>query len=252
MCLIFVANRCVPGYRLVVVANRDEFHARPSTAIHRWHDASHVLAGRDLEAGGTWLGVTARGRFAALTNYADSGAASANRPSRGALVSGFLRDEVSATDYLDGLHERRAHYSGFNLLVDDGGGLGYVSNRGDALHPLTAGIYGLSNHLLDTPWPKVKAGKAKLAALLQDGELPDTEALFEMMGTASNLGADAEHNAAARAHSQAFILGEHYGTRATTVVAVAEQSDECAANGWLLERRFDEHGHSLATEQLNF
>lgn len=252
MCLIFIANRCVPGYRLVVVANRDEFHARRSAAIHRWDDASHVLAGRDLEAGGTWLGVTAHGRFAALTNYADGAGPSASRPSRGALVSGFLREDVSATDYLDGLHERRVQYSGFNLLVDDGVGLGYVSNRGDALHPLSAGVYGLSNHLLDTPWPKVEAGKKTLTALLDDGELPETEALFAMMGAASNLGPEAGHNAAARAHSQAFILGEHYGTRATTVLAIAEQPDNSGESGWLVERRFDENGNALATERLTF
>ena len=252
MCLIFVANRCVPGYQLVVVANRDEFHARRSAAIHRWDDAEHVLAGRDLEAGGTWLGVTAHGRFAALTNYADGAGPSASRPSRGALVSGFLRDEVSATDYLEGLHEGRAEYSGFNLLVDDGVGLGYISNRGYALHPLSAGVYGLSNHLLDTPWPKVETGKATLSALIHDGRLPDTEALFAMMGAASDLGADAEHNATARARSMAFILGEHYGTRVTTVAAIAEQPDESGANGWLLERRFDANGKTLATERLTF
>lgn len=252
MCLIFVANRCAPGIRLLVVANRDEFHARRSAPVHRWDDAEHVLAGRDLQAGGTWLGVTVQGRFAALTNYSEGLPPSATRPSRGALVSDFLREPVCAADYLGRLHDERIHYSGFNLLVDDGKGLGYISNRGDALHPLEPGVYGLSNHLLDTPWPKVERGKRTLSALIENGVLPDTEALFAMMGAASNLGLDAEHNAAARAHSEAFILGEHYGTRATTVAAVFDEPDGDGHHGWVIERRFDAQGNATGTERLTF
>ena len=114
MCLIFVANRCIPGCRLLVVANRDEFHARRSAAVHRWDDAEHILAGRDLEAGGTWLGVTAEGRFAALTNYSEGTGHDPRRPSRGALVSSFLRESVSTADYLAHLDDGRHHGSRCN------------------------------------------------------------------------------------------------------------------------------------------
>ena len=247
MCLIFVANRCVDGYRLLVVANRDEFHARQSAPVHQWDDAPDIIAGRDLEAGGTWLGVTQAGRFAALTNYSEGGGTGGSRPSRGALVSGFLRKAHSTGTYLTELSESKAEYSGFNLLVDDGHTLGYTSNRGGTLHALDAGIYGLSNHLLDTPWPKVEDGKRALSELVAPGQLPDADALFAIMGAASDLGVDAEHDARARARSQAFILGDFYGTRATTITAITEDG-----SGWLMERRFDADGRAIATDTLSF
>ena len=147
MCLIVVGWRVHPDYPLVVAANRDEFYARPTASLARWPDAPEVIGGLDLEAGGTWLGITATGRFAAVTNVREPGMAKGAR-SRGALTRSFLTAESTAEEYaskLDG-----AQYSGFNLLLSDGNTLVYCSNRDGNPRPLAPGIYGLSNHLLDT------------------------------------------------------------------------------------------------------
>ncbi|MEM7505074.1 MAG: NRDE family protein [Pseudomonadota bacterium] len=181
MCLVFAAYRYVPGYRLLVVANRDEYHSRATAAADYWSDAPDILAGRDLEAGGSWLGVTRDGRFATLTNYREAVAAYANPPSRGQLVTGFLSGAESSGDFLASLSQHAHRYNGFNLLVDDGESLGYCSNRDAVPTQLEPGLYGLSNHLLDTPWPKVESGKRRLGALLANGTLPDFEALFDIM-----------------------------------------------------------------------
>ena len=155
MCLIVLAWRTHPDYPLVVAANRDEFFARPSAPAGFWPDAPEILAGRDLEAGGTWLGVSRRQRFAALTNFREGGRQLVDAPSRGALVADFLAAEDDPETYLAALARRRADFNGFNLFVGDGQRLGYYSNRGPEPRWLAPGIYGLSNHLLDTPWPKL-------------------------------------------------------------------------------------------------
>ena len=148
MCLIFAAYRYVPGYSLVVVANRDEFHARATAPAHWWDDAPDVLAGRDLEAGGTWLGVDKQGRFAALTNYREGAAQHLNPPSRGALVSDFLLSREPTSEYMRALDKTARNYNGFNLLTYDGTVFGYCSNREGSFSQLDPGLYGLSNHHL--------------------------------------------------------------------------------------------------------
>ena len=163
MCLIYLAWRRHPRYPLVVAANRDEYHARPAAPAHWWEDAPGVLAGRDLEAGGTWMGVTRGGRFAAVTNYHDPAAGRrAGAPSRGALVGAFLTGGEPAPEYLDRVVEEGRRYNGFCLLAMDGETLAFASNRSPGAMRLDPGVYGLSNHLLDTPWPKVTEGKAEL------------------------------------------------------------------------------------------
>jgi uncharacterized protein with NRDE domain len=227
MCLIALALDAHPSYRLVITANRDEFYARPTAPAVWWADAPDVLAGRDLREGGTWMGVTRGGRVAAVTNYRDPGFAQlAGAPSRGALVADFLRGSADAETYAHELAQRAARYNGFNLLVGDEGGLFYVSNRTEGVRRLEPGIYGLSNALLDTPWPKVVRAKAAMADALAaaDGEGWDArlwEALADRVIAADDAlpdtGVGAERE---RQLSAPFIRTDVYGTRASTVLTI--------------------------------
>ncbi|TXG96579.1 MAG: NRDE family protein, partial [Zoogloea sp.] len=179
MCLILLAWRAHPDYPLVVAANRDEFFARPAAEAGWWQDRPGVFAGRDREAGGTWLGLSRSGRFAGLTNFRDPARQRPDAPSRGALVADFLAGEESTDAALARLTQEGPRYNGFNLLLSDGDSLGiYESESGSARH-LEPGLYALSNHLLDTPWPKVLAGKSRLARALR--ALPDDTPLAELL-----------------------------------------------------------------------
>ncbi len=221
MCLILLAWRAHADYPLVVAANRDEFFARRTAAADFWDDAPQVLAGRDLEAGGTWLGVTRTGRFAALTNYRDPAHNMAGAPSRGQLVSGFLTGMQSPEDYLRELESNAARYNGFNLVFGDPDGLWCFSNCGEGERRLAPGVYGLSNHLLDTPWPKVARGKSALNSALQ--ALPDNRPLFDLLRDDSiapddelpRTGISLEWE---RLLSAAFISTAGYGTRSASVL----------------------------------
>ena len=235
MCLICIAWRRHPRHRLVVAANRDEYHARPAAAAHWWDDAPGVLAGRDLEAGGTWLGITRTGRFAAITNYRESAVRRAGAPSRGALVSAFLTGNESAPDYLGRIADEGHRYNGFSLLAMDGETLAFASNRGRGVTRLEPGVFGLSNHLLDTPWPKITAGKADLERLVAAPEIraPDLLAFL-----APRAPANAGSNLAGEwRRSARFIPGQVYGTRTSTVVLL-----DADAAGSFVERNFDARG----------
>jgi uncharacterized protein with NRDE domain len=231
MCLILIAWQVHPDFPLVVAANRDEFFARPTASAGFWTDAPGVLAGRDLDAGGTWLGVTREGRFAALTNYRDP---AQNRPglrSRGALVAEFLLGQTTPQAYLAGIKEDC--YNGYNLLLSDGAGLWWSSNINHQQRQLAPGIYGLSNHLLDTPWPKVGAGKTALAEAL--AALPDERPLSALL-TNQQVHPDPALPATGvpleweRLLSAAFVRSPDYGTRSSTVITLRR-------DGWL---NFDE------------
>jgi uncharacterized protein with NRDE domain len=162
MCLILFAYRQHTDYKLILTANRDEYFARETASLAYWEDAPDVLAGRDLEKGGTWLGITRRGRFAAITNYRDANHPQKEADSRGFLVSEYLRGTDSPQQYLKALQMTADRYNGFNLLVGDEHTLFYFSNREMKISELQPGLYGLSNHLLETPWPKVVRGKRLL------------------------------------------------------------------------------------------
>jgi len=166
MCLILFAWEHHPRYRLVVAANRDEFYARPTAPAGWWADAPRVLAGRDLREGGTWLGVTRDGRFAAVTNVREPQSYRVGAPSRGHLVGNFLAGRAPALAYLAGLMPMAPAFNGFNVLVCDGATLAWFSNRGSGARTLPPGVYGVSNALLDTPWPKVVLGKDDLRQAL--------------------------------------------------------------------------------------
>jgi uncharacterized protein with NRDE domain len=221
MCLILVAWRAHPDYPLIVAANRDEFFARPSAAAAFWPDSPDILAGRDLEAGGTWLGINRQLRFAAVTNYRDPANNQAGRHSRGSLTSNFLHSQASPNDYLAALAPN--DYAGFNLLVADREQLGYYSNIEKKVHQLPAGIYGLSNRLLDTPWPKLVSAKQRFTAAL--ASLPDEQAFFALLAddelapdeVLPNTGVSWEWE---KKLSAIFVKSPDYGTRASTLLTV--------------------------------
>lgn len=227
MCLILIAWQAHPNYPLAVAANRDEFFARPTAAADYWDDAPHVLAGRDLEAGGTWLGVTRSGRFAALTNYRDPSRNRTGTPSRGHLVSRFLTGALSASTYLAELEATADRYNGFNLVFGDPRELWCFSNCGEGARRLEPGIYGLSNHLLDTPWPKVVRGKSALGTALR--ALPEVAPMFDLLGddriaadeALPRTGVSLEWE---RLLSAAFIRMPGYGTRSSTVLLMGRRS----------------------------
>jgi uncharacterized protein with NRDE domain len=179
MCLIALAWRAHPAYRLIVAANRDEYFGRPSAPAGFWDDHRGVLAGRDLEAGGTWLGITLGGRFAALTNYRNPADRRTGVPSRGALVSGFLTGKAGPSEYVQQVQKAATSYNGFSLVVGNADSLWFFSNRGGGPLRVEPGVHGLSNHLLDTPWPKVQRARAKFAKQL---ERPfDAAAAFDLL-----------------------------------------------------------------------
>lgn len=221
MCLILVAWRVHPDYPLVVAANRDEFFLRPTAPAAFWQDAPQVLAGRDLDAGGTWMGLTRRGRFAALTNFRDPAQTRQDAPSRGKLVADFLSGEGAPEAYLARIAEEARRCNGFNLLAGDRETLWWSSNMGGAPRALEPGVYGVSNHLLDTPWPKVGAGKTALAQALD--RLPDDQPLFDLLRDdgihpdeqlpQTGVPLDWE-----RLLSSAFVKSPDYGTRSSTVL----------------------------------
>ena len=224
MCLILLALDVHPDYSLIVAANRDEFYDRPTARAGFWTDAPQVLAGRDLKAGGTWLGVDRGGRFAAVTNYRQGQREGDAPRSRGHLVSGYLTGRMDARAHLAAVEGDAGLYHGFNLIAGDAGALFYFSNREGAARELGPGVYGLSNHLLDSPWPKVTAGKSGLTALLAGGRelLPSLlELLSDSRQAADDVlpltGVSREWE---RLLSSAFIATEGYGTRSSTVVLV--------------------------------
>src|SRR3954471_12613496 len=166
MCLILIAYQTQPRYRLVVAANRDEFFKRSAAPADYWADASHVLGGRDLEKGGTWMGVARDGRWAAVTNFRDGIIPKPGATSRGELVAGFLREPAAPASYADSIRHSAKKYAGFNLVVGDQQHLHYYSNKEGATKALAPGLYGISNGVLNEAWPKVKRGKTAMAQAL--------------------------------------------------------------------------------------
>ncbi|MBW1734947.1 MAG: NRDE family protein [Deltaproteobacteria bacterium] len=225
MCLILLALRAHPVYKLIMAANRDEFYDRPTAPASFWSESPHILGGRDLRAGGTWLGITRRGRIAAITNYRDPASLKPHAPSRGRLVSRFLQGHGTAEEYLAKLESKAHEYNGFNIVVGERDRLYWYSNRGHGVRVLEPGIYGVSNHLIDTPWPKVLRGKAALRKILSREEDPSRGALFSMLLDQSvpededlpDTGVGIQWE---RILSPVFISSRDYGTRSSTVVLI--------------------------------
>ncbi|MDQ5988162.1 MAG: hypothetical protein CSYNP_03918 [Syntrophus sp. SKADARSKE-3] len=227
MCLILLAFKVHPSYPLILAANRDEFYSRPTRAAEIWTDHTDIIGGRDLQEGGTWLGITRQGRFAALTNYRDPRTLKENAPSRGKLVSRFLTDMENPADYLHYLEDCGERYNGFSLLFGTIDSLYYYCNKGSC-KPMSAGIYGLSNAIIDTPWPKVEQGKRGLKALTFSEAKPDLDALFGLLTNQSHPHDDELPETGVgieweRILSPMFITSPIYGTRSSTVVLADDQ-----------------------------
>ncbi len=236
MCLVFVAVDAHPAHPLVLAGNRDEAHARPTAPLAEWADAPGVFAGRDLDAGGTWLGVTRAGRWATVTNVRDPAAVLPGRRSRGSLVADFLRGANSPEAFAMRVQAERDRTNGFNLLVGDGSDVWYASSRRDAAERLGPGVYGLSNDTLDAPWPKVLRGRTAFEASLQPARL-EAAALLPFLDDETRapdddlpetgVGLELE-----RVLSPMFISGERYGTRASTVVLLGRDGGEVVEQTW--------------------
>lgn len=252
MCLLVVAWQSHPRYRLVVAGNRDEFHERPSAPLGWWPDAAGILAGRDLRGGGTWLGLARNGRFGLVTNFRDVNGAPPDAPSRGRFVPDFLRDDAPAASFLAALRPGASRYAGFNLLLGDATGLHYYSNVGDeAPRELPPGIYGLSNHRLDEPWPKLVRTRERFAAALAATD-PDPAGLAELLADRTPAPGDAPPDRGLppdleRALTAPFVRHAQYGTRCSTVVLAGHDGRTL-----VLERRFDAAGALSGVTRIEF
>jgi uncharacterized protein with NRDE domain len=248
MCLLVVAFGISEDYPLVVAGNRDEFHARPTQSARRWSDQPDIIGGRDLQAGGSWLALHRKGRFATVTNFRDAQQESGKLRSRGHLITDFLSSDLAPLDFL--LQVEGDAYAGFNLLASDGESLAYLSNRGVAATALQAGVYGLSNATLDTPWSKVERSKSGMRALLDDNKL-NAPALFRLLGDRDKGPADGVEKGrlpfpTAHALSAPFIVLPDYGTRSSSVVLL-----DRAGRWTLTERLFDATGRQQGETTLS-
>lgn len=253
MCLILFANEANSRYRLVLAANRDEFYSRPTAPAAFWEEAPDVLAGKDLKSGGSWMGVTRSGKIAAITNFRGPGKMWEDAPSRGNLVSKFLISDESPDVFIDKLCTQARNYNGFNLLLGSAEELWWYSNRYDKPpHMITPGIHGLSNHLLDTPWPKVRRGKRALEHLLVGEKEITPEQVFSILEDHSPA-ADAELPDTAvglaleRMLSAPFIRSQDYGTRSSTVLLIERTGDLT-----FVERNFNPTDESQAVRRYEF
>lgn len=252
MCLILLAWHADSEYPLIFAANRDEAYERPSLAADFWRDEPHIFGGRDLEKGGSWLALTLAGRIAAVTNYR-SGSARKDAPrSRGELVAEFVRGSDEPRSYLERIAGKGSDYNPFTLIVGDLERLWWCSNRGGGIEEIARGVHGLSNHLLDTPWPKVARGKERMAALLGASESGLIDGLFRIL-TDRAAAPDAELPDTGvglqreRELSPAFVVGDRYGTRAATVLLVNREGEVL-----FHERAFGARGVPAGTNTRRF
>ncbi|MGD2127849.1 MAG: NRDE family protein [Lysobacterales bacterium] len=250
MCLILFAWRSHPRYALVLAANRDEFHERPSAEAAYWPGPEEWLGGRDLQAGGTWLGITRTMRFAAVTNFREPLAPEPSLGrSRGELVTAFLEDDRTPLEHLRAVQARGEDYRGFNLLAGTPDSLAWVSNRGGEACEVAPGCHGLSNHLLDTDWPKVRSGRKRLGKLLETDPV-DAGLLLELLSdrglTPGEMPAGADL-VEVRRHlmNHYFIVSPVYGTRSSTVLLV-----DYDGHAEFVERRFGPDGRATGTSRF--
>lgn len=241
MCILFIAIDQHPRYPLIIAANRDEFYARPTQHSHFWFDHPKVLAGRDLQQGGTWMGVNKSGKLAALTNIRAPHKEHPDPITRGELVSRFLLESSSNDDYLKQLRSTKHRYNGYNLLFGDIHNLSVYNNFTDEIKHLSAGIYGLSNANLDTPWPKINTGKDALATYCKNAEVLSAEHLFQLLQNTTQAEGEMLPNTGIpkdweQQLSSIFIHTETYGTRSSTLLFI----DNTGHVEWR-ERMFNTH-----------
>ncbi|MEQ3641502.1 MAG: NRDE family protein [Alteromonas sp.] len=270
MCILFIAQQKHPRYPLIIAANRDEFYARPTAPAAFWNDNTSILAGRDLEANGTWMGVTRKGKIAAITNVRAPSEVRTDATSRGELVTNWLKDdnaqvtghlteklteqltEQSTDQYLQQLKDTRRHYNGYNLVFGSASALHVYNNVNNSVHPIQQGVFGLSNADIVTPWPKVTQGVTSLNKYVLQHDTINTEDLFALLRNEDK--ADDQHLPSTgigyeweKALSSIFINIPSYGTRTSTILLVD-------SNGELSfkERTFTEKGETTQTREFSF
>ncbi len=252
MCLLLLSLNSHPEYKLILAANRDEYYERPTKPATFWDEAPHLVAGKDLRGGGTWLGMTRQGRIAAVTNYRDPASDIKHAPSRGKLLTDYLLGQDNPSDFLDKLDQKAIKYNGFNLVVGDKDRLYWYSNRGGDRRPLMPGIYGISNHLIDTPWPKLVSAKESMIQIISKGNGFSSENLFKMLYDSTlvedsrlpNTGVGLEWE---RILSPIFIKSPTYGTRSSTLILV-DKDDHVS----FLERTYNAHPENTFTVNYEF
>lgn len=244
MCLIVFSYKNHPRFDLIFAANRDELYQRPTRAARFWDDHPDVLAGKDLSAGGTWMGINRNGRFAALTNYRDPSIAKEDPPSRGQIVLDYLRQNTESHSFLKKLDKQSSKYMGFNILTGTPDNLLHYSNQEQKINTVEPGVHGLSNHLLDTPWPKVQQSKKDLNRLIKS-DIISEDALFEMLkndqpAPKKELPQTGIPIEIEKQVSAIYIKGEQYGTRSSTILLIDKEG-----NAIFEERRFKNGTHQL-------
>lgn len=252
MCLLLIGFQAHSDFKLIVGQNRDEFYDRPASGATFWNSEPELLAGKDLKTGGTWLGITKGGRIAAITNYREPFDHCKDAPSRGILVRDYLLSDRTPSEHMTILRDAAHHHNGFNLIFGDQDGLYYYSNKGDKGRSLSPGLYGLSNHFLDSQWPKVRKGKKALADILSREKKPDPEKLFEILTDRSSpddqalpvTGVGLEWE---RILSPIFVSSDTYGTRCSTVILIDYQG-----NVTFVERSFTPSSYHLKTAMFEF
>lgn len=223
MCLILLAYKKHPQYIAIIAANRDEFYDRPTRAVQFWNTSPDLLAGKDLLGGGTWMGITRTGRFSAVTNFREPLKDNKNMSSRGFLVRDYLEENIPPKDYLKKIKKMAHLYGGFNLIVGNVDELFYYSNRPNQIVKILPGIHGLSNHLLNTCWPKVEKGKRSFCEIVSENKPIDIEKIFTLLEDKSmppsqllpHTGIDPGWE---KILSPIFITSPVYGTRSSTIM----------------------------------
>lgn len=224
MCLILFSYLQNKEYKLILAANRDEFYERPTAPAAAWHGDNGIIGGKDLRAGGTWMGLHGSGRYGMVTNYRDPAQEQPRSSSRGHLVTNYLKNTETPSRYLSQLDSEKGDYNGYNILLGDADTLWYYSNRSGEAVQVEPGLYGLSNHLLDTPWPKVVRGKALLNSVI-NGAAPDIEGIFQLL-LDNRIAPDDELPQTGvpleweRTLSSMFIRSDGYGTRCSSILLI--------------------------------
>jgi len=249
---MLIALNSHPVYKLIIAGNRDEFFERPTAQAAFWEDTPDLLAGKDLRAGGTWFGITKQGRIAAITDYRDPALLKSNAPSRGGLVRRFLLSHERPDDFIHRISVEAHEYNGFNLVVGEKDNLYWYSNIADELRFLGPGIYGLSNHFLDTPWPKVIRGKNALQRLISEKTDPSPEDFLFILSDRSmaddenlpdtGIGIEWE-----RMLSSVFVSSPDYGTRSSTLLWV-DQNDRVM----FMERVYESASNHISSAKFEF
>lgn len=251
MCLIFISLNNHPNYKLIVAANRDEFYARKTLPAHYWEDHPHIVGGRDGDASGTWMAMSKQGKICMVTNYRDPFNINPKAPSRGQLVSDFLLNGDKPDDYLNQVEKRGKAYNGFNLVAGSPDELYYYSNYKQGVEKIPSGLHGLSNHLLNTPWPKVERGIEKLKIILASKEVTPAKLFDVLYDDQAAPKEKLPHTGVGQERelvlSSMFIKSPNYGTRCSTVILVDHDNAVLFS-----ERVYDLHTFDHTTQTFQF